>query len=400
MSVDEELKQIGVDVQPAIKPSEVWIAQLKQLGYTFRLNLCDDSIEIGTHGAKISDLLEAEIRTRLRDVGVTKGFSAIQDAYMTEAKRHGYHPIRDHFHGMHGKWDSIDRITELCSKITSASPDLVYDDGTSTPIHAIYLVRWMIGVIAKVLDGRQNPMLTLDGAQGIGKSLLSRWLCSMGDEWYIDGPIVTSDKDSDVRLMTKLIWEVSELDATFRRADVSALKAFLTKSQVTVRKAYARHDVTKPAMASFIGTINSSASGFLSDDTGNRRFLVINVASIDWSYNLIDRYQLWCQVYALYSEGTTGALTPDELRMQEQINESYMVSSPIDDWIIDAFHFGDIEGVMSMGDIIDHLVEKDHKLHGSERAQAMEIARAIQKFGCTKVHTRTGKKWAGITAKH
>lgn len=400
MSVDEELQRIGVDVQPAIKPSEVWIAQLKQLGYTFRLNLCDDSIEIGIQGAKISDLLEAEIRTRLRDVGVTKGFGAIQDAYMTESKRHAYHPIRDFFHGMHGKWDRIDRITELCSKITSNSPDVVYDDGTRTPIHAIYLVRWMIGVIAKALDGKQNPMLTLDGPQGIGKSLLSRWLCVMGDEWYIDGPIITSDKDSDVRLMTKLIWEVSELDATFRRADVSALKAFLTKSQVTVRKAYARHDVTKPAMASFIGTINSSASGFLSDDTGNRRFLVINVAAIDWSYNAIDRYQLWCQVYDLYSQGITGALTPDELKMQEQINESYMIASPIDDWIISAFYFSDTESVMSMGEIIDHLASKDHKLHGSERAQAMEIARAIQKFGCTKVHTRTGKKWAGIAAKH
>jgi len=46
------------------------------------------------------------------------------------------------------------------------------------------------------------------------------------------------------------------------------------------------------------------------------------------------------------------------------------------------------------------LAEKGHRLHGSERAQAMEIARSLTKLGVGKQHTRKGKLWTGITISH
>lgn len=403
MTKEDELRKAGVPVQPEVLQSQIWMEALRALGYSFRLNLCDDSVEINGNGTKLSDLIMRRIRTQMGDRGVKRTMlSAVEDAYHTEAERNAYHPVADFFNGLDGKWDGVDRLTQLALKIKSDSGIVEYADGRRTPLHAVYMGRWMIGVLAKALDGKQNPMLTLDGSQGLGKSLLARWLCPLGDDFFIEGPINPQDKDCDVRLMSKLIWEVSELDATTRKADVSALKSFLTKGQVTVRKSYGRHDITKPAICSFIGTINGTASGFLADETGNRRFLIVRITAIDWSYRDIDRYQLWAQVYHLYRNlEMQPELAPEEQAMQTAINERYQMESPIDDWLAKYFTItGEPDDFLTIGGIIEHLSDCGHRLHGSERAQAMEVARALVALGVQKQHTRLGKRWVGITINH
>lgn len=45
--------------------------------------------------------------------------------------------------------------------------------------------------------------------------------------------------------------------------------------EITLRKAYTKYDITKPAITSFIGTINEDGAGFLTDTTGNRRYVII-----------------------------------------------------------------------------------------------------------------------------
>ncbi len=400
MSVADELKKMGMRAEPEMTQSQVWITALKTMGYHFQLNLCDDSIEVNAYGSKLSDVIAARIRTQMRDQGVRKDMRAIEDAYTAEAERNAYHPIKDYFNGLAGKWDGQDRLLELARKIKSDSGCVEYADGRVTPIHAVYIGRWMIGVIAKCLDHIQNPMLTFDGAQGLGKSLLAAYLCP-NLEWFVEGPINPQDKDCDVRLMTKLIWEVSELDATTRRADVSALKSFLTKGQVTVRKAYGRNDITKSAMCSFIGTINNTSSGFLADETGSRRFLIVRLTSIDWTYRQIDREQLWAQVYHLYrEEGQMPELTAEERAAQERINNEYNMDSPVEDYVRLYFTVtNEPDDTLTMGAILEHLAEKGHRLHGSERLQAMEVARALTLQGVKKIHTRQGNSWAGVAIK-
>lgn len=401
MTKEDELRKAGVPVAHDLTQSQVWMDALKTLGYHFRLNLSDDSIEIDLKGAKLSDVVAARIRTQMRDRGVKRDLKAIEDAYTTEAERNAYHPIRDYFNELAAKWDGTDRLSQLALKLKSDSGVVEYADGRVTPIHAVYLGRWMIGVIAKAMHARQNPMLTLDGPQGIGKSLLAAWLCP-DPEWFIEGPINPQDKDCDIRLMTRLVWEVSELDATTRKADVSALKAFITKGKVTVRKAYGRHDISKPAICSMIGTINSTSTGFLADETGSRRFLVVRLTAIDWTYRDIDRDQLWAQIYHLYIEdGMQPELTAEEKAVQQTINARYEMESPIDDWIrmYFALTLEDTDS-LTMGEVIEHLAEKGHRLHGSERAQAMEVGRVLSQAGCRKKHTQHGKRWVGIVLKH
>jgi hypothetical protein len=348
---------------------------LEKLGYTFRLNLSTDTVEV--NGLQLDDPMQARIRTEMRDLDF-RGMKAIEDAYTTEALRNAYHPIRDYLDSL--VWDGGLHFEALTTYLECTDDPVIYPDGTTIPLCNVYLWRWMIGAVAKVYEQAQNLMLVLAGPQDLGKSTFVAWLCSGLSDHFIEAPINPSDKDMDVRLMGRFIWEVSELDATTRRADVAALKAFITKRVVTVRKSYGRHDTVKPAIASLAGTVNDG-SGFLADETGNRRFFVTTLSRLDWSYNKLDINQIWAQVVAAYRNGEPWRLLPVEAAAQTITNKLHEVDGLLEDWIERYFILCQEGTAMSASEIADHLRTKyEIRLSGTERAQAMEIGRVMVKF--------------------
>lgn len=371
--------------------SSIIIETLTRIGYRFALNLCSDTVEV--NGVPLNDITAAQIRTQMRDLDM-RPITAVEDAYVTEAARNAYHPIKDYLNGL--EWDGQDYIGALIGKMASNDPPVRYPGGKVTPLIEVYVRRWLVGAIAKVLAGDQNVMLVLAGPQGIGKSTLARWLCSDIPAYYIEGPINVADKDSDVRLMNRFIWEVSELDATTRKADVSALKDFITRGTVTVRRAYGRHDTIKPALASMIGTVNEG-SGFLADDTGNRRFMVVSLQHIDYSYRDIPVGQVWAHAVALYRQGETGRLSAIESEQQSEQNKNYEVESLLEGWILQHFDLNaGPHAMMSSSDIADHLRSKEIRLSGSPRADAMEISRVLSRLGIKKIRTSAWRGYVGI----
>ena len=51
-------------------------------------------------------------------------------------------------------------------------------------------------------------------------------------------------------------------------------------------------------LAYFIGTVNTSGNGFLPGATGNRRYLVLTLTGLDWSYQQLDPRQVWAEAVA------------------------------------------------------------------------------------------------------
>ncbi len=395
MTLKEELIKAGVPVvpAPAEQPESVLIIdRLRVLGYEFRLNSCMDAVEV--NGRAISDILQAEIRMRLRDAGLAKKIAAAEDAYIAEAKKNAYHPVRDYLDAV--TWDGGDHIAALTGCITSDDPPVVYGNGVRMPLHHVYMYRWLIGAVAKVYSGAQNAMLVFDGGQGIGKSTLAHWLCPLGD-YFLEGPINVQDKDSDIRLISQWIWEVSELDATTRKADQSALKSFITKEVVTVRKAYGRHDIKKPAMCSLIGTVNNT-SGFLADESGSRRFMITKLKRIDRAYAQLDVNQVWAQAKQLYFDGEPWQLHSEEADAQRAMNARYEVETVLDDWIDRYFMFDrTYTDPYTIADVIRAMDIDGIRLSGSERSQAMELSRILVRRGARKVHTENGNRWIGLS---
>lgn len=367
--------------QPEATPSTVSTrirAALTAAGYTFRQNELDAWVEVNNE--RLTDELEAQIMMDARDRDV-RPIEAVRQFIISEAARNRYHPIKDYLNGL--VWDGQNHISTLCAYLTSSDPAIEYPNGTAS-LHSVYLYRWLIGAVAKVLEQAQNLTLVLAGPQDIGKSTLARWLCSgIGYRYFLESRIDPNDKDAHLRAMRSFVWEVPELDATTRKADMSALKAFLTQQEATVRKAYGHYDTTRPVNASFIGTVNKG-EGFLSDSTGNRRFLVTTLTAIDHRYtNSVDVNQVWAEAVALYHQGEPWRLQPNEQQAQSNANAEHEFDSPLEGWL--STHFEIDAGpnyALNSAEIIDHLRNYyDIRLSGSDRGQAMEISRACQKLG-------------------
>lgn len=372
-------------VAPRNPKTADYIAALASLGYTFRMNLCGDEIEV--NGLRLDDPLEACIRSQLRDIGYHK-VNVARDAYVAEAWEHRYHPVLDYLGGL--RWDGADHIGMLAAYIES-----------EPPVMNSWLRRWLIGAVARArLNGVQNRMLVLEGAQALGKSYFARWLCSPLPTMHYEAPIDPTDKDADVRLMGMWIWEVAELGATTRKADRESLKHFISKESVRVRKAYGRYDTVRPALASFIGTVNNE-SGFLSDPTGYRRFMVAPVKRIDWAYTTdINIHQVWAQADALFQRGEPWNLTVEEGQRAEEMSEQFEVEDYLDARLDRIFDIdpADPLSFTTTDEIItalDREGTKENPLGLARRVAAILKKRGLN-TGQRRVNGKVCRGWVGI----
>lgn len=359
-------------------PVVSYVTALEDLGYSFRLNEAGDIIEV--NGKRLDDFELATIRARMR----AEGFSAdaVDDIIKMMAAQNRYHPIRSYLISNGMNWDGRSHILTLAAHFLDAT--------TPHRMFETWLRKWLIGAVAKAMDGRrhQNAMLVLDGPQGIGKSTFAKWLCSPLPDYYLDDAINPNDKDSHIRLTTHWIWEVGELGATMRRSDVEALKAFISRQVVTVRRPYARLDMVKPALASMIGTVNNSA-GILADSTGNRRFWVATIQEIDWNYTNLDPNQVWAEAFTAYTNGETWYLTPDERAKSEENNDQYRVPNIIEGYLHKYFYIEpqNHNKWTATNEIVARLIDMGYK-GSSSRSVAMEVASTLKELGLEKTKRR------------
>lgn len=373
-----------------------YIEALTDLGYSFTWNECDDTIEV--NGERLHTGLSSVIRCAMRDRGFTK-VEVMEDAYTAHAYQNRYHPVKRYLEGL--QWDGENHIGKLCRYFKDAHPEIAYREGGSASVFGAFLGRWLIGAIAKVYEGAQNPMLVLDGNQDLGKSHFVAWLASPLNEMFLEDAIRPDDKEHNRYLASKWIWEVAELGSTTRRADREALKAFITKQDVTFRKPYERHPIVKPAMASFIGTVNNE-SGFLSDPTGNRRFLSVTLTGINWKYSAeVDVNQIWAQAYALYRKGESWKLTPEEKKVRDALNSGYEMEDPYEGWIlkyydIDPTQRGD-EWFVTTADIVAKL--QTMGVTGGTRAIQMSVGATLRRLELAQDPNARPRGWRGIKPK-
>ena len=349
------------------RQTEDYKKALTSLGYTFRVCIMNDTIEVNNQ--PITDFTEAKIVNAMTDRGfqTAKTIRVITDM----AADTQYHPIREYLDGL--TYDGGDYIQALAS---------YFNDQYG--MFSTWIRKWLIGSVAKVYKAEQNPMLVLDGRQGIGKSVFARWLASPLHEYFIEGPINTNDKDCEIRLISNWIWEVSELGTTTRKSDYEALKAFLTTRKVSVRKPYGKHDINKPALASFIGTINNS-SGVFSDPTGSRRFLTSKLIDIVWDYaNDLTPDQIWAEAMAAYKDGEIWQLTSDEINKSNVINTEYDVPDVIEGLMMKFFELDNTKDDwwIPTSDILAILKDPiKGDLRGNDRSLAMDLGKTMTRLG-------------------
>jgi hypothetical protein len=375
-----------------------YINALHSLGFYFRLNLLDDHIEV--NGARLDDLTIRKIKNKIRDLGFKNGqLPAMEDAYWEEAGNNSYHPIKDYLQSL--QYDGDDHIRLLSRYFQDNHDPILYADGSTESVMHVWLKRWLIAAVAKVYSGNtvnaQNAVLVLEGGQNLGKSTFARWLCSGIPDYFIEKSIEPDSKEDERRLASHWIWEIGELGATTRKADREGLKSFLTREKCTFRNPYAKEDSKKPALASFIGTVNNEG-GFLQDATGSRRFMTVGLTTIQHAYiDEIDIDQLWAQAFDLYRRGESWRLTLEETQRRDELNGDYKVEDPYEGWVLRYFEVDKARAdAKTLGwftttqELVSEL--KNQGVTDNTTAISMRLAATMKSIGFEKArqHKRTG----------
>ena len=138
---------------------------------------------------------------------------------------------------------------------------------------------------------------------------------------------------------TNGVWiiEIAELD-TMSRAEVSAIKAFMSRTHDRFRPPYGKRLVDLPRQCVFAGSINPEG-GYLKDATGGRRFWPVLCGQIDIDALARDRDQLWAEARDRFRNGEPWWLeTPEltDLAAEEQADryQGDAWDEPIRDYLV------------------------------------------------------------------
>jgi predicted P-loop ATPase len=225
-------------------------------------------------------------------VAVSKNdtFNAVE---YVAAQKH-INPVRDYFERQ--AWDGVERLDHWLI-------DFLGVDDTSFARAAG--AKWMIGAVARVFrpGAKVDTMLILEGPQGIKKSSALACLATLdGERFFTDEIAALGSRDAAQQLGGNLIVEMAELDA-IGKADVTAIKAFLTRQVDKVRLPYARTVSSLRRQCVFAGTVNPDGTGYLRDRTGGRRFWPVLCSKIDLDALEVAKPQLWAEAVHRFNAG-------------------------------------------------------------------------------------------------
>ena len=168
-----------------------------------------------------------------------------------------------------------------------------------------YLRKWLVAMVAGWVDASvvNNVILVLIGEQGSYKTTWFNYLLppELSNYFYTKTNAQRMGRDDLLTLAQYGLVCCEELD-TMRPSELNQLKAAVTMPSIDERAAYAHYHEHREHIASFCGTGNNAQ--FLSDPTGNRRWLPFEVDSIlSPRENPFDYEGIYSQAYALYQQG-------------------------------------------------------------------------------------------------
>lgn len=287
--------------------------------FNFRINDITGAIEVQNEKSEMWDELnEFNIYRRLRIDGYKISLNELIYLLKSDfvAK---YNPFKNYFENL-PSWNEseIDFIYKLSSYIKVTSQERFQN----------HLKKWLVRTVKCALCDEylnKNALILVHDKQNSGKTTFIRFLCPPVLKDYFTENI-SFDKDSMIALIENFIINLDEL-ATFSKVEIGQLKSVLSKSFVKERHPFERKAKKLPRRASFIGSTNMTE--FLTDPTGNVRWIPFEVFDIDWKYSKeINIDDVWRQSYSLYKCGFDCDITAEEIKENEVANKNFLIITP------------------------------------------------------------------------
>lgn len=224
-----------------------------------------------------------------------------------------FNPIIQYFRDL-PEWGGYDYISDLLRKIHLNSDQEFFEMQFKK-----YLVRCVLCAIEEKIINK-NAIIFYSRTQNIGKSTFIRYLCPEKLLPYFSENI-SADKDSQIKLATNFIINLDELQS-FMTKDIEFVKALISKESINERLPYGKRSQRLIRRANFISSTNRMD---ILRDHSNVRWMIFDVASIDFSYTEIDIDKIWSQAYylAYHQRDFNPFLTVDELNYNDEKNKRF-----------------------------------------------------------------------------
>jgi predicted P-loop ATPase len=247
-----------------------------------------------------------------------------------------YDPFKDYLLNL-PRWDErtdhIAHFLQQVSLLNEARDRKYFIDGFK---------KWFVALVMSLIEDRPDPYyinqvaFILVGKQH-GKHKTT-WLGSIVPEkmrlrYYYLSSFNPHNKDHEKYLATKLLINLDEM-GSFIKSDIETMKSKITQPQVSLRLPYGRADIYAKRRASFCGSINDRQ--FLRDETGSRRWFVIEIKDISYDQNFnVDL--MYAQALNLYQTKFRYWWDGEDINELELRNEEYTQPSMEEEYLLRAF---------------------------------------------------------------
>jgi predicted P-loop ATPase len=387
-TVTTESASGGDDKPPIItKPEKLETAELLALlrsqSDEIRYNLFTQQIEIK---GKVIDGAD-RFYLKLAEMGYKVGKELAIDCLVQVANENPYNPVTEYLLHceQHVEPAYIDGLATAYLR-PGDEPDgpTIYDE---------MLKRTLIGAVARAFDPgyKHDTACVIMGDQGAYKS--SFWGC-LGGPFYSDALGDISTKDDVMVLHRSWIMEWAELDHITNRKHAGQVKAFLSQAVDLLRVPYGKAVEAFPRRGIIVGTTNKT-TGFLVDETGNRRFWVIpttktQVDQINTAMLLMERDAIWAAAVQAYRNGETSRLPVAMEVAVQQENDAYMIESPWRSAICTYLTDRRSMEVLTSEEILAKAIQKP--MERQTKVDQMQVASILKELGWTKRRESSGKR--------
>ena len=285
---------------------------------------------------RVVNSLWAEM-SRTQRVNVQDMYRVIESDYVPE-----FHPFKDYLKTLSPLPRNGEGLTtfESCAPATPLPPREGHGGGS---IHELastvtvkggeaeqqlfeeYLRKWLVGMVAGWVGDEEvnHVILVLIGPQGTYKTTWFNYLLppELRRYFYTKTNANRMGRDDLLTLAQYGLVCCEELD-TMRPSELNQLKAAVTMPAIDERAAYAHFHEHRKHIASFCGTGNNIQ--FLSDPSGNRRWLPFEVESIrSPREHPFDYEGIYREAYDLYLSGFNYWFSREEIQRLAEHNRQF-----------------------------------------------------------------------------
>ena len=223
----------------------------------------------------------------------------------------------------------IDQVAGMVHVTYTPQSPLPPEGGLSSLWHTCFR-KWFVSMVASWMDPKvvNHQILVLIGPQGIFKST---WLDALIPETLVSyrcrqSGTNFSDKDEQLRCAEFAMVNYDEFDR-LSSSDLDNLKSLITTPDVSIRAPYGSTKERRVRIASYCASGNKFQ--FLTDQTGNRRFLPFYVEHIDSPFDHpIDHHRLYAEAVKMVKEGFVYWFTTEDIQQLRKYVEQFADRSP------------------------------------------------------------------------